>query len=146
MKKLTQIIAILILAIITATVQAEEQETLVVVVNKANPVEQLSRSELIDLFMGKYVAFPNDSKAIPVELKGEHEIKINFYQKLVGMPLSRVNAYWSRLHFTGRKRTAIFQPNEAALINFIIANEQAIGYMPQSHITKDLKVVYILNE
>jgi hypothetical protein len=96
--------------------------------------------------MGKYVAFPNDIKAIPVELNSDHQIKIEFYQSLVGMPLSRVNAYWSRLRFTGRKRAAVFTSNENDLIAFIVANKQAIGYVPQSLITKDLKVVYILNE
>lgn len=124
----------------------QAKEPIAVVVNKANPTNELSRSELIDLFMGKYVAFPNDVKAIPVELTSDHKIKIEFYQNLVGMPLSRVNAYWSRLRFTGRKRTAVFRSNENDLIAFIIANEHAIGYVPQSLITEDLKVVYILNE
>jgi len=146
MRYFTQFFAILILTLPNVSVQAQQSEPLVVVVNKANPVDELSRSELIDLFMGKYVAFPDDSKAIPVELKGEHEIKVEFYQSLVGMSLSRVNAYWSRLHFTGRKRAAVFKPNENELIAFIISNEQAIGYVPQSLITEDLKVVYILNE
>ena len=144
MSKFPHALAMLILTLLSASVLA--QEPLAVVGNKANPVSKLSRSELIDLFMGKYVAFPDDSKAIPVELKGEHKIKVDFYQNLVGMPLSRVNAYWSRLRFTGRKRAAVFQPNENDLIAFIIANEQAIGYVPQSLITTDLKVVYILNE
>jgi len=144
MTKLTQAITILLLMHCIGSVQANEP--LVVVVNKANPVAELSRSELIDLFMGKYVAFPNDDMAIPVELNGNHKIKVEFYQELVGMPLSRVNAYWSRLRFTGRKRAAVFKANEIDLIAFIIANKQAIGYVPQSLITEDLKVVYILNE
>jgi len=144
MKQLNHILTIALLMLSIASVQAVEP--LAVVVNKANPIDKLTRSELIDLFMGKYVAFPDDSKAMPVELKGEHDIKVNFYQSLVGMPLSRVNAYWSRLRFTGRKRVAVFQSNEAELIDYIIANEQAIGYVPQSLLTDDLKVVYILNE
>jgi len=144
MKQFKFILATALLMLSIVAVQA--QEPLVVVVNKANPIDKLTRSELIDLFMGKYVAFPDDSKATPVELKGEHAIKVNFYQNLVGMSLSRVNAYWSRLQFTGRKRAAIFKSNEIDLITFIIANEQAIGYVPQSLVTEDLKVVYILNE
>lgn len=144
MKKFNQTLTILLLILFIGSVQAEE--LLVVVVNKANPVGELSRSELIDLFMGKYVAFPNDVKAIPVELDGDHEIKVEFYKNLVGMPLSRVNAYWSRLRFTGRKRAAVFRANENDLIAFIIANKHAIGYVPQSLVTEDLKVVYILNE
>jgi len=144
MKQFTHILIIALFILSIASVQAVEP--LAVVVNKANPVDKLTRSELIDLFMGKYVAFPDDSKATPVELKGEHEIKVEFYQSLVGMPLSRVNAYWSRLRFTGRKRVAVLHSSEVELINYIIANEQAIGYVPQSLITEDLKVVYILNE
>lgn len=144
MKYFNQKTAILILTLLVFSINA--QEPLAVVVHKNNPVEELSRSELIDLFMGKYVAFPNDVKAIPVELNGDHEIKVEFYQNLVGMTLSRVNAYWSRLHFTGRKRAAVFKLSESDVISFIMANEQAIGYMPQSLITDDLKVVYILNE
>jgi len=144
MKQFNRILTITLLMLCIASVQA--MEPLAVVVNKANPIDKLTRSELIDLFMGKYVAFPDDSKAMPVELKGEHDIKVTFYRSLVDMPLSRVNAYWSRLRFTGRKRVAVFQPNEAELIDYIIANEQAIGYVPQSLITEDLKVVYILNE
>jgi len=144
MRNFNKKILILILSLFVFSVSA--QEPLAVVVHKNNPVEKLSRSELIDLFMGKYVAFPNDVKAIPVELNGDHEVKVDFYQSLVGMTLSRVNAYWSRLHFTGRKRAAVFKLSENDIIDFIRANEQAIGYMPQSKITGDLKVVYILNE
>jgi ABC-type phosphate transport system substrate-binding protein len=144
MRKRNPSVAMLLVTLFIVSAQAEEP--LAVVVNRANPVNELSRSELIDLFMGKYVAFPNDVRAIPVELNNDHKIKVEFYQNLVGMPLSRVNAYWSRLRFTGRKRTAVFKPNESDLIAFIIANEQAIGYVPQSLITNDLKVVYILNE
>lgn len=144
MREFNKAVAILLLTLFTTFAQAEER--FAVVVNKLNPVDELSRSELIDLFMGKYVAFPNDVKAIPVELTGDNKIKVDFYQSLVGMPLSRVNAYWSRLRFTGRKRATVFKSNENDLIAFIIANKLAIGYLPQSLITDDLKVVYILNE
>ena len=143
MSKFIQTSTILLLALFAVSIGA--QERLVVVVNKDNPVEQFSRSELIDLFMGKYVAFPNDVKAIPVELYGDHNIKVKFYQNLLGMPFARVNAYWSRLRFSGKKREVVFRPNENDLIAFIIANKQAIGYVPQSFITDDLKVVYVVN-
>lgn len=136
----------LFILLIVLTVSVQAKDTIVVVVNKANPIESLSQSELIDLFMGKYVAFPDDSKARPVELKGNPTVKAEFYRSLVGMPLSSVNAYWSRLHFTGRKRVAIFKENEQGLIAFIVANKQAIGYLPQSHLNENLKVIYILNE
>lgn len=148
MMKLNLLAAVLLIAfyLIPAQAQTQINEPLVVVVNKANPIDRLSRSELIDLFMGKYVAFPDNQKAIPVELEGENLVKESFYSDLVGMSLSRVNAYWSRLRFTGRKRAAVFKPSETELAKFIASNKQAIGYLPKSLVTDDLKVVYILNE
>lgn len=141
--------AIIFTILIASSISASAvvaQEPIAIVVNKNNPINSLSRSELIDLFMGKYVAFPDDSKAIPVELEGDEDIKIDFYKQLVGMPLASVNAYWSRLRFTGRKRAAIFKRNEKDLIAFIVKNEQAIGYVAQSELNENLKVIYILNE
>ena len=144
MRLFKQVIATLLLTLFCMSLFA--QEPLAIVVHNKNPVEALTRSELIDLFMGKYVAFPNDKKAIPVELQGDQKVKIEFYKKLVGMPLSSVNAYWSRLRFTGIKRVAVFKENEKDVIDFIMENEAAIGYISESSITKDLKVIYILHE
>lgn len=144
MKRIFSAFVILLITLAISSVNAKEP--LAVVVNKVNPVDKLSQSELIDLFMGKYVAFPGNVAAIPVELNGDHKIKVEFYQNLVDMPLSRVNAYWARLRFTGRKRAAKFYTNEAEVIEFIMANENAIGYIPQSLVSENLKVVYLLNE
>jgi hypothetical protein len=77
---------------------------LVLVVNKNNPISILSRSQVIDLYMGKYVAFPDGTKAVPVDIEDDVEIRTKFYDSLVGMPLARVNAYWSKVKFSGRAR------------------------------------------
>lgn len=125
---------------------AQASEQLVIVVNKNNPVTQMSRSEIIDLFLGKYVAFPNGTKAEPVELQGRQLIKQEFYAKLVGMSLARINAYWARLRFTGRTSSAVLEPNPEHVIEFVGLNKQAIGYIPRSMVTNDVRVVFALNE
>ena len=122
------------------------ESDVVVVVNKNAPVEKMSRSEVIDLFMGKFVAFPNGTKAQPVELKFETETKQVFYRQLVGMSMSRVNAYWARLKFTGKLRSALPKSSESEIIQSIESSDIAIGYIPRSKLTSQLKVVYELNE
>ena len=117
-------------------------EKIVVVVNKNNVVEIMSRSEVIDLFMGKYVAFPNGDKAIAVDLAGDHIARKIFYKKLVGKSIASVNAYWSRIRFSGKRKPPIQKEDYAQVIHFITTTQMSIGYIPKSMLTNDMKVIF----
>lgn len=119
---------------------------LVLVVNKVNPTMSLSRSQVIDLYMGKYVAFPDGSKAIPVDIEDDLETREQFYDSLVGMPLARVNAYWSKVKFSGRARPPTQQKSEQAILEFVMETENAIAYVHESNVTGNVKVVYRFDE
>ena len=123
-----------------------EDPKIVVVVNKNNPTIEMTRSQVIDLFMGRYVAFPNGTNAIPVDLKGDGKLKQEFYSSLVGMSLARVNSYWSRIKFTGRVKPSIKKSNQGETIRYISKKRNAIGYISKSHLNDNLKVIYTLNE
>ena len=122
------------------------QGDLVVVVNVDNPVNQLSKSQVIDLFMGKYVAFPGGAKASPVDIEGKKDLKRKFYQSLVGMSLARVNSFWSRIKFTGRASPPLKQPSEEAIIDYVAVEKYAIGYISRENLNNKLKVVFEFNE
>ena len=122
------------------------EQDLVVVVNINNPTAKMTKSQVIDLFMGRYIAFPNGEKATPIDLIDDNDTKIFFYQNLVGMSLARVNAYWSRVKFTGRVKPSFKVPSEAGLIQHMKSSPLSIGYMKRTNLTKHLKVVYALNE
>ena len=119
---------------------------LVLVVNKNNPTSILSRSQVIDLYMGKYVAFPDGTKAVPVDIEDDLETRTKFYDSLVGMPLARVNAYWSKVKFSGRARPPTEQKDEKAILDFVMETEDAIAYIHESSVTADVKVVYRFDE
>jgi ABC-type phosphate transport system substrate-binding protein len=118
----------------------------VVVVNINNSTDQLTKSQVIDLFMGKYLAFPNGIKASTVDIDGEDKLKKRFYQQLVGMSLARVNSFWSRIKFTGRAKPPLKQPNEEAIVRFITLKKDAISYISRSKLNENLKVVFEFNE
>lgn len=119
---------------------------LVLVVHKNNPTTTLSRSQVIDLYMGKYVAFPDGSKAVPVDIEDDLETREKFYNSLIGMPLARVNAYWSKVKFSGRARPPTQQKDEKAILDFVMETENAIAYVHESNITGNVKVVYRFDE
>ena len=127
----------------TKSVASDE---LVLVVHKNNPTSILSRSQVIDLYMGKYIAFPDGSKAVPVDIENDLETRTKFYDSLVGMPLARVNAYWSKVKFSGRARPPTQQKDEKAILDFVMETENAIAYVYESSVTSELKVVYRFDE
>lgn len=121
-------------------------EKVVVVVSANSPVKALDKSTVVDIFMGRYVAFPDGSTALPLELAGGATLRQDFYQQLVGMSIPKINAYWSRLKFSGRQSPTIERMSESEVVEFVALNISAIGYVYESKLTPDLKVVLTLNE
>lgn len=125
-------------------------EPIAVIVNVNNPNHALSKKQLIDLYMGRYVAFPNQQQAQPLDTSTPNDLKRSFYLRLVKMPLSRVNSYWSRVSFTGRASPPFNKDTEQTVIQYVGENENAIGYVNFDTLanldSKNVKVVLELNE
>lgn len=121
------------------------QSEIVVVVHKSNPVDSMSKSQIIDLFMGRYSAFPNGQQAKSIDNNSD-SLKEDFYTGLTNMSLARVNSYWSRIKFTGRARPPAQMPDTPSTIKYINDNPEAIGYIRDDQLSSDLKVVYEVNE
>lgn len=113
---------------------------LVVVVHIENPTTQLSKRQLIDIYMGKYVAFPNGVKAQPID--GPSDSRTVFYKSLVGWSLPQINSYWSRVRFTGRATPPISYNSVSYIQEYLSTNKWAIAYIYDDDVTENMKVVY----
>lgn len=124
------------------TCTASSLDHIVVVTSQKNQLEAIDRKGLIDLFMGKYAAFPNGELATPIDIESETDLKAQFYQSLVGLPLARVNAYWSRLKFSGRVKPPAIEQSISDVQRRLAEDESALAYVYESHVTDKMKVVY----
>lgn len=132
----------IVLALYSFTSVAQSQEKIVVVTNLNNDVQVLDKKEIIDLFMGKYSAFPNGRQATPIDIELNDELKGQFYKSLVGLPLARVNAYWSRLKFSGRVKPPAIEQTMEDVKQRLEDDESALAYVYESYVTDKMKVVY----
>jgi|TARA_R110000764_G_scaffold92111_3_gene175403 ABC-type phosphate transport system substrate-binding protein len=114
----------------------------VVVVNKSNAVNALSKREIIDIYMGRYLTFPDGETSKPLDLPAQSALKNDFYLKLVNKDEQKINAYWARLLFSGRAKPPTPSASVEDAINKIAASQFAIGYIPLSQVTDAVKVVY----
>lgn len=134
------IVALLLLCSVSSV--AQSQEKIVVVTNPNNDVQVLDKKGVIDLFMGKYSAFPNGKQATPIDIDRDDELKGQFYKSLVGLPLARVNAYWSRLKFSGRVKPPAIEQTIDDVMQRLEEDESALAYVYESYVTDKMKVVY----
>ncbi len=124
---------------LTCYINAAIAKPISIVVHADNATDSLSKKQLIDLYMGRYVAFPDNQSAQPLDTITPEGLKSTFYKRLVNMPLSRVNAYWSRVRFTGRATPPETYSDEQMVLRFIAENPNAIGYVFSDALTQQQK-------
>lgn len=134
-----------LLLICLLTLSTKEVCALVVVVNKESDVNQLTKTQVIDIFMGRYSTFPDGIPVKPLDLPANSNIKRDFYKKLVGKDLAKIDAYWARLLFSGRASPPSTVSNLEELMQVVTSNHGSLAYLPESKVTDSVKVVLRLD-
>ena len=115
---------------------------IVVIVNRDNEISKLEKNQVIDLYMGRYIIFPNGIPALPVDQPVNSKIREEFYEKLTGKSVAQINAYWARLIFSGRASPPRIMPDAKATIRVVRENRDAIAYIEKKYVDDTVKVVY----
>ena len=115
---------------------------LVVVMRANTPVERLDRDEVTNIFLGRYRTLPSGMQAQPVDQPPGSGARNIFYQRLVNKTQSEINAYWARLHFSGKTSPPIQAASAKETLERLLANPGAISYMERSEVDGRLRVVF----
>ncbi|MCG8537807.1 MAG: phosphate ABC transporter substrate-binding protein, partial [Pseudomonadales bacterium] len=62
--------------------------------------------------------------------------------KVIDKTPSQLNAYWSRLIFTGKGAPPKQYFDDAEIIEVILEDDEAVGYIDSSSVTEGLKVIF----
>ncbi|NLS12357.1 phosphate ABC transporter substrate-binding protein [Vibrio sp. SM6] len=113
----------------------------IVVLGHPSGVDALSQNEVQNLFMGKSTKLSNGANAQIVELNDGAAGRIAFHQVATGRSEAQIQSGWARLVFTGKAQAPIQVANDAAVVTTIAGNPNAIGYVDESAVTADVKVL-----
>lgn len=131
-----------ILILLTAlTCCSPTRADLLLIVNHNNPVSSLERKQVVDIFMGRATAFPNQHPAHTIDVANANNLRAIFYKQLTGKSEAQVDAYWATLVFAGRMSPPEKLPTEAAVIKAVKENPAAIGYVTRQTLPSEVKVV-----
>ncbi len=112
-----------------------------VVIGNVAGVDSLSDSDVKKLFMGKKTKLDNGSTARIIELVDGSAGRLAFHEVATGRSESQLQSAWSRLVFTGKAEAPVQVADYAGVIAEVTSNADAIGYVDESALTGDVKVL-----
>ena len=114
-----------------------------VVVVPARPgMDRLSHEEVTNIFMGRLRALPSGAPALPIDQPKDSTLRTSFYQRLVNKDGASINAYWSRLYFSGKATPPLQVVSEAQVIQQLLTRPGAIAYVERSQVDARMRIVF----
>lgn len=113
----------------------------VVVVSAKSKISGMTMSQVAQIFLGKTSKLPDGKDAIPLDQLEGSEIRKEFYSKVTGKDPAQINAYWSKIIFTGDGQPPKVVAGNDSVKKAVIKNLNAIGYIDRSAVDKKVKVI-----
>lgn len=137
--------SLLKLAALCASFWASTSYAEIVVVVHPSNAAAIDRAFIEKVYLGKVKAFGSGSSVEPVNLKNGAALRSQFNELVMGRNDAQINAYWSKLVFTGKAVLPKEVDSEAAVIAEVAKNTNAIGYVSASAVSADVKVIATFN-
>lgn len=142
MKSFPMVLLGLALAVpVSAWAQSSSSGSLVVVANRAVPVEKIDPSQATQIFLKQVQTWPDGKPIQPIDIKEGAPLRMEFYSKITGRSPGQLRSYWARQAFTGMG----FPPREvatAADVNKVVQTTPgAIGYLDRKNADAGVKVL-----
>jgi hypothetical protein len=97
---------------------------------------------VINIFLGRYRLLPSGIAAEPLDLPYESEFRERFYRLLVNKNLAEINAYWSRLQFSGKTRPPQVVSDVREALSQVAAHPGKLAYVERAQLDGRVRVVY----
>lgn len=138
-KKLVRLLGAAGFALATSVASAE----VVVIVNSAASINSASADDVAQIFLGKRSDIGGVDLVAVDQSEGSASRNV-FYDKVVQKNGSQLNAYWSRLIFTGKGAPPKQIGSDADIAEAVAMDEEAIGYVDSSAVIEGVKVIYTI--
>lgn len=114
--------------------------SITVIVHPSNN-NDLNKSAISRLFLGKTKKFPDGTIAIPLNQDESKNITEEFNSKALKKSSSQLKAYWSKLVFTGKGTPPKNAEDNKAVLDIVAQNPNVIGYISSDIVNDKVKAV-----
>lgn len=136
-----QIFLILCLILLPSLATLARAE-LVVVAHPDSGIKEMTRDELINIYLGRFRRLASGLVAEPIDAPADSPVRALFYQQLVGKSLSEINAYWARLVFSGKTRPPQSSLSTDEAVKRVSHQLAALTYLPREQVDGRVRIVF----
>jgi|SRR6478735_7821741 len=135
------IIKTIVVAVSSVMLASVSQAEIAIIVNNSVAVPSISVEVAANIFLGKVNELPGGIRMVPIDQEDGQKAHAEFYNKVVKKDAAQLNAYWSRLIFTGKGEPPKKMADNADVLALVAANPNIIGYVDASAVTSSVKVL-----
>jgi len=136
------IIAITLFLVATLTLASRVEAQVLIIANPSVKATEVSKNDLREVFIGNSTSLPDGSRVVPILLKAgtAHE---EFLQAYVGKNDNAYRAGWRSLVFSGQASMPKSLDTDAAVVEFVMNHQGAIGYIGKATPHEGVKVLTV---
>lgn len=108
---------------------AQESDGFKVIVNASNPTAEMPRKQLERMFLKKLEKWPNGFGITVVDQNVNEPARKAFSEEVLRKESSAVEAYWTKLIFSGMGSPPLKLASDAEVMSFVGSNVGSIGYV-----------------
>ena len=125
------------------TLFSQEGTSYKVIVNKDNPVSELTKDKVSKLFLKKTTKWEDGNKVQPIDLFSDSNIRKKFSKEIFGKTVAAIKAYWQKKIFSGKGIPPAEKKSDDEIIAYVKSKSGAIGYVSNTTNTNSVKVIKI---
>ncbi|MFL6603954.1 MAG: hypothetical protein ACJ8R9_21865 [Steroidobacteraceae bacterium] len=131
----------LLFALAALLTQALAQtQDLVVIVNPSIGVQQLTRRQAVDIFLGRYRTFPSGVSAMPIDLDITSTERTQFYWLLAHKDPAGMSTWWLRASYSGQISPPFPVQDARAAVEIVANNRFAIAYVDRAAVDDRVRI------
>jgi ABC-type phosphate transport system substrate-binding protein len=104
-------------------------EAFVVVVNAGNPIEEIDRETLSNVFLKRTPKWPSGTPVNPVDLPLKTTAREAFTRAIHHKSASAIRTYWQQQIFSGREVPPPEKTSDAEVLEIVKGAPEAVGYV-----------------
>jgi ABC-type phosphate transport system substrate-binding protein len=113
----------------TTPAEAQRERSVAVIVHASNPTGAIPTSEISRIFLKRQKSWPSGAAVAPVDREGSSSIRSSFARTFHDRSVSALDNYWQQQIFSGRDAPPPVAESDAAVIEYVARNPNAIGYV-----------------
>ena len=107
-----------------------------VIVNPQNEIRSLDRKFVTAVFLKKITHWPENGLIQPIDQNSDSPVRYDFSEEIMGRSVLGVKNYWQQMIFSGRNIPPPEVNTDEAVVQFIMKNSNAIGYVSSTFLAK----------